>query len=630
MKTKQIKDVFNIIGGKPAPKGDNVFTDYGIPFVKMKDLGKAHHTNNLIIFEQFVTEDVAARNKLNLVRKGAILLPRSGSVALNHRAILGVDAYIVSHICALEVKSPEEIDNTYAYYYMCSINMDRITKKTTGLDAITFEDLGKLKIPLPPLSDQKRIAFLLSKVEGMITRRRENLAQLDELLKSVFLEMFGDPVRNEKGWEKKKICDFALVKIGPFGSLLHADDYVNGGIPLINPSHIINGEIIAAEDFSVSEEKFQELSSYHLKQNDVIIARRGEIGRCAVVKSKAELLCGTGSMFVRITGNFVPTFLQFLIYSTSLKCLLESKAKGVTMKNLNSSIVEMLEVLSPPSDMQKRFASIVAKVETLKSKYQQNLSDLEHLYSLLCQKVFKGELDLSKVTIPGADLKKFGGELKECPFEEGLSETAYNVLADLNAINGKFVDLSTIVRAFRPISIESPGVQLAIKNIENISAKKISLEQLGQISDISKTLEKLSPQIPKVLPKWLENQQKRMRTITAPIEKLGKLFKQPPLLTADVSFSRQKMRFGNEAINIEGEIGIQKRGFTREDIIGILKKAGEPLCFEQLAEKLSDLEEIDLNAYEKIKEIIFELLSTAEIKQVNYEAIGKVYLQVTK
>lgn len=288
----------------------------------------------------------------------------------------------------------------YLYYFM-ETYMDRLRRDAIG-GIIKYIKLGHLtgaEIPLPPLDDQKRIAHLLGKVGGLIARRKQHLQQLDNLLKSVFLEMFGDPVRNEKGWDKKPLSEIATVRIGPFGSLLHAEDYISGGIPLINPSHIVNGEIVIDESLTITEEKFNELSSYHLSLNDVIVARRGEIGRCALVRNKKKLLCGTGSMFVRITGEYLPIVLQFMIYRTSLKDYLENNAKGVTMKNLNSSILEKMKVIVPPPDLQNQFAAIVEKVEDLKSRYQQSLADLENLYGALSQKAFKGELDLSRVAV---------------------------------------------------------------------------------------------------------------------------------------------------------------------------------------------------------------------------------------
>ena len=92
--------------------------------------------------------------------------------------------------------------------------------------------------------------------------------------------MFGDPVENPLGWKKVALSDVAEIKIGPFGSLLHKEDYIENGHPLVNPSHIIDGSISTDSKLSISDVKYAELNSYHLKVGDVVLGRRGEMGSC--------------------------------------------------------------------------------------------------------------------------------------------------------------------------------------------------------------------------------------------------------------------------------------------------------------------------------------------------------------
>jgi type I restriction enzyme, S subunit len=345
-----------------------------------------------------ITDYAVTKTRCRKVPKGTLLF--SFKLTIGKMAFAGCDLYTNEAIAALHIKDKGELHGDYLFYALQVAKLLGSNQAVMG-KTLNSKSLAKIEIPVPEeIDDQKRIAHLLGKVEGLIDRRKQHLQQLDDLLKSVFLEMFGDPVRNEKGWNRKPLSELATVRIGPFGSLLHAEDYITGGIPLINPSHIVNGEIVIDESLTITEEKFQELSAYHMALNDVVVARRGEIGRCALVRNKTKLLCGTGSMFVRVTGEYLPIMLQFMIYRTTLKDYLESNAKGVTMKNLNSSILEKMQVIVPPPDLQNHFAAIVEKVEGLKSRYQQSLTDLENLYGALSQKAFKGELDLSRVVLP--------------------------------------------------------------------------------------------------------------------------------------------------------------------------------------------------------------------------------------
>ena len=136
-------------------------------------------------------------------------------------------------------------------------------------------------IPLPPLDEQKRIAGILDAADALRAKRREALAQLDTLLQSTFLDMFGDPVTNPMGWEVRELKETkSRVQIGPFGSLLHKEDYIVDGVPLVNPMHIVSGQIHVGSEQTVSEQKAATLSNYRLQTGDVVMGRRGEMGRC--------------------------------------------------------------------------------------------------------------------------------------------------------------------------------------------------------------------------------------------------------------------------------------------------------------------------------------------------------------
>ncbi len=395
MSVKPINKLFNIIGGKPAPKGENAFCEKGTPFVKMKDLGRAHFSSDLIDIEQKVSDEIAKINKLNLIKRGSILLPRSGSVALNHRAVLGVDAYMVSHICALEVIDEKEVNNLYAYYYLRSIKMDRISKKTTGLDAITFEDLGKIKIPLPPLDDQKRIAHLLGKVEGLIARRKHHLQQLDDLLKSVFLEMFGDPVRNEKGWEPRSIGNSVEIQSGqvdprvaPYSEMLHI-----GGANIESESGRLLELKLAKSENLIS-------GKYLFDQNYILYSKiRPYLNK--VAKPDFSGICSADIYPIKpIDGVLNRDFLRQLLMSQAFLKHAANNSDRANIPKINRKALDAFSFICPPIYLQNQFAAIVEKVERIKSRYQQSLTDLENLYGALSQKAFKGELDLSRVVLP--------------------------------------------------------------------------------------------------------------------------------------------------------------------------------------------------------------------------------------
>ncbi|NOS90334.1 MAG: restriction endonuclease subunit S, partial [Cyclobacteriaceae bacterium] len=246
------------------------------------------------------------------------------------------------------------------------------------------------KIPLPDLKTQQKIANILAQADAARQKRKQANQLIEQFLQSAFLEMFGDPVRNEKGWEVKRLKEISdKIQIGPFGTQLHEEDYVENGIPLINPRHINSGKIEADFKQTITREKFATLSNYHLKIGDVIMGRRGEMGRCALISKREERwLCGTGSLFIRPSKQISPHYLIFVIGNSSFIKQLENDAQGVTMMNLNLTIVNNRSIPLPPLPLQQKFAALVEKVERLRTKQRESERELENLFQSLMQKYF--------------------------------------------------------------------------------------------------------------------------------------------------------------------------------------------------------------------------------------------------
>lgn len=227
---------------------------------------------------------------------------------------------------------------------------------------IYFKDYGKLPVPFHNPVEQRRIVDNLSAVEQQIEASKQQLIRLDSLVKSQFVEMFGDPCDPESGKKRSRIDSFCELRIGPFGSALHKKDYVSDGHPLVNPSHIVNGTVIPDWDLTINDDKYESLAAYRLFPGDVVLGRRGEIGRCAVV-DKGGMICGTGSMILRPDRKVRSDYLQRVVSFPSFSRALESNAVGVTMKNLSAKIVGSAEVYLPKLEDQDAFAAFVRQVD---------------------------------------------------------------------------------------------------------------------------------------------------------------------------------------------------------------------------------------------------------------------------
>lgn len=173
------------------------------------------------------------------------------------------------------------------------------------------------------------------------------------------------------------------ISTGPFGSMIHKHDYVEGGVPLINPSHMVNGHIKEDSSVSVPTTKAEALSSYKLAKGDIVMARRGEVGRCAVVTDRESgWLCGTGSFVLRFHPAINRRFILLLFSTHTVRDYLSGNSVGTTMTNLNHGILKKMPVALPSTEEQHR---IVQKVDELMSLCDQLKKRLNQASETRCQ-----------------------------------------------------------------------------------------------------------------------------------------------------------------------------------------------------------------------------------------------------
>lgn len=389
-KKVKLEDVCKIIAGQSPPSNTYNKEKIGLPFFQ----GKA----------DFGLENPNVRMWCSAPQK----IANPNDILLSVRAPVGPtnicdqESCIGRGLCA--IRAGEEIQYRFLLYYFKKIE-SALSESGVGstFSAITQADIKSLQIPLPDLPTQQHIADVLDKADALRQQNQQLLTHYDELLQSTFIALFGDPVKNEMGWEVKKLGEVCeKIQIGPFGSLLHQEDYISGGIPLVNPTHIKNLKIVPDEKLTVSEEKYCKLINYHLATGDIIMGRRGEMGRCALItQTENGWLCGTGSLFIRPLKNMNSQYLVQVLSSDRIKTVLDSESLGITMANLNAKIVNNLKLISPPIVLQNHFAEIVEKIEAQKEQTQVALAESEALFEGLLAGYFGENQIHTKGSNPG-------------------------------------------------------------------------------------------------------------------------------------------------------------------------------------------------------------------------------------
>jgi type I restriction enzyme S subunit len=388
-KVADLGEIAEVVGGKPAPQSKDAFSTNGIPFVRMRDLGRYHLTSNLTHVDDRIDPAFAARSRMKPVPSGSILLPRSGSVALNHRAILGVDAIIVSHICAL-VPDPDTTDNRFLYHYLCTVTLEKITKKTTGLDAINFEDLRKLPIPVPPIDVQRSIANILDKADAIRRKRQSAIECVDEFLRSEFVSRFGSPQSNRRGLPVSPIKHIARVVTGNTPPRKDSENYGDDiewikSDNINTPSHFLTQSV---ERLSEKGKKVGRVAPAGSSLVTCIAGSPSVIGNAALADREVAFNQQINAMIPH--ENTDPYFLycQVLVGKPLIQAASTNSMKGMVSKGKFQEI----EFLVPGYDEQVEFGRLFLKTIEMSQNLQAALQASEELFSSLTHRAFRGEL----------------------------------------------------------------------------------------------------------------------------------------------------------------------------------------------------------------------------------------------
>lgn len=353
------------------------------------------------------------------LRVGDVLLAKDGNT-------LGI-ANLVKHLPrpatvngSIAVIRPRKIDPRFLRYVVASSAIQELiaaVKAGMGVPHLFQWDINRLPVPVPPDAEQRAIADFLDtetvRVDALITKKRRMIdllgmraiAASDRL--ALGLEHDDTVVSRSdfftvvpRHWEHTTVrhlhCE---VQTGPFGSQLHAEEYVEDGWPVVNPANLKQGGIVPLPAMAVTDEKRFELRRHVLCEGDIVFGRRGEMGRAGLVEAQhVGWLCGTGSLRLRLSSRspLIPAYLKLLLETTALRRYFELTSIGSTMDNLNSEIVLGMPCLVPPKTEQVKIVNTVrarrASVRALVDRLNQQIGLLREHRQATVTAAVSGEL----------------------------------------------------------------------------------------------------------------------------------------------------------------------------------------------------------------------------------------------
>ncbi len=374
--TISLKQIAEISSGQSAPQGDKYFGEKGYPFVRAGSLESLLADGNEDCLEK-IDDEVAKEFNLQLYSKGTILFAKSGMSATKDRVyVLKSPCYVVSHLAAIIPK--RDIDSTFLKFWFRRFRPSRLIRDKS-YPSIRLSDIEEIEIPDLEDIDKKKIASILDKCESARAKRKEANRLTDEFLKSVFLDMFGDPVRNPKKMEIVPLSEIAKITMGQSPP---SNTYNNQarGLPFYQGKAEF-GEIYP------TVKKWCSKPQRCAEKNDILMSVRAPVGPTNLAPTD----CCIGRGLCAISGKKVDYL--FLFYQLRImEPAIAATQQGSTFGAIRRQDVEKIKVLYPEKNLQQKFAGIVQKVEKLKEKQRKSEEELNNLFNSLMQKAFKGEL----------------------------------------------------------------------------------------------------------------------------------------------------------------------------------------------------------------------------------------------
>jgi type I restriction enzyme S subunit len=416
-----------VTGATPSTENSEYFSSDDVCFIKPDDL-KENMLNRLYTSKAFLSNIGAEKSRK--LPKGSVIVTCIGIIG--KVGILHTDACFNQQINGIIVE-PNIADPQYIGY--CLLYYSYILKAIANAPVVPIinkTQFSEVSIPIPPLYEQKKIASILEKTESAIQKRNEADELADKYLQSIFIQMFGDPVTNSKGWQLRKL--YELGEIGRGVSRYrprNAPELLGGPYPLIQTGDVANAGIFITE-YKQTYSEIGLKQSKMWEKGTLCITIAANIAKTSILTFNS---CFPDSI-VGFIANEKTNNIFIYFWFTFFQRLLEANAPESAQKNINLQILNELEVIVPQMELQKKFAEIVNAVEKLKQKQKQSTCELDTLFKSFLQKAFRGELTTNKIV-----------------YVDTLIEDEFNIYSLKNHIKAEFSEKQfTFVELFESIS----------------------------------------------------------------------------------------------------------------------------------------------------------------------------------
>lgn len=377
------------------------FEESGVPFLRIQNLRDLTVSLDSCLYISADTHEALRRSKINA---GDFLITIAGTIG---RVAIVPDDFPECNcnqaVAILRFDRTKLLPRYLMHWFSTNDALNQIRGKevTATISNLSLSQIKELEIPLPPLEEQKRIAAILGKADAIRQKRKQAIDLADEFLRSVFLDMFGDPVVNPRGWKQVTLSTLSEKILNGTTPKGGSNVYVEKGIAFLRSQNVWKKRIDLDDIVCLDDETHAKMSKSSLKHKDILITKTGRIntensslGRAAIYYGKDDEANINGHVYlVRLKPDHVHEFIEFILTTKEYRDHIRSVCVGgIDKRQLNKNHIEDFPIICPPSNEQERFVKILHQSQKVLDNYKEQLGEAQNNFFALSQKAFSGQL----------------------------------------------------------------------------------------------------------------------------------------------------------------------------------------------------------------------------------------------
>ena len=375
-KSHKFADVFDLQMGK-TPSRDNLsYWNGNNVWVSIADLNDKKYISES---KEGITDDAVKESGIKVIPKNTVIM--SFKLSIGKTAISTIPLFTNEAIMAFNEKDKSKLIQEYIYYYLKGYKWVGANKAVLGM-TLNKKTISEQTFSYPLLDEQEKIVAELDCLSGIIEKKKQELKEYDALAKSIFYEMFGNPIDNEKGWELCTIDSLcSSIVRGPFGSALKKEYFIEPNptaYKVYEQKHAIqkNADI---GTYYISAERFATLSRFEVKAGDIIMSCSGTIGELFEIPISAE----KGLMNQALLKFTLNHRIEKIYFLFAMECVKDSfERKGTGLQNIGSvGTIKKTQISLPEITLQQEFASKIEAIEKQKELIKQSIVETETLFN---------------------------------------------------------------------------------------------------------------------------------------------------------------------------------------------------------------------------------------------------------